>query len=137
MVEKIKEGCRPEKIVLFGSYAHGGFHQDSDIDLLIIKESIQRRDERDREIRELLKEVKVPLDIFVYTPDEAKKFCALKGSFINEIFNTGEVLYERYRLFSLPPGCGKVSKRLFNFKGYPICEKPRFGLFIEIMYRDM
>ncbi len=95
IVERIKEDYKPEKIVLFGSYARGVPHQDSDIDLLVIKDSVCRRDERDKEIRKLLKDIKVPLDIFVYTPKEAEKFQALKGSFINKIFNSGEVLYGR------------------------------------------
>ena len=95
IVEKIKENYKPEKIVLFGSYAQKEVHQDSDIDLLVVKDSTQRRDERDKEIRELLKETRVPLDIFVYTPEEVERFHTLKGSFINKIFNTGEVLYER------------------------------------------
>lgn len=95
ITEKLEKGYQPEKIVLFGSYIQGDFHHDSDIDLLVIKDSLHRRDERDTEIRELLKEVKVPLDIFVYTPKEVEKFCSFKDSFISKIFNTGKVLYER------------------------------------------
>ncbi len=47
------------------------------------------------EFRKLLKDIKFPLDIFVYTPKEVKKFCNLKGSLINGIFNTGRVIYEQ------------------------------------------
>jgi predicted nucleotidyltransferase len=93
IVDKIKQGCHPQKIVLFGSYSQGNPNVDSDIDLLIVKDSSYRRDERDREIREFLDDVKFPLDIFVYTPEEIKEFRHLKGSFINEIFSKGEVLY--------------------------------------------
>ncbi|MFH0772611.1 MAG: nucleotidyltransferase domain-containing protein [Candidatus Omnitrophota bacterium] len=95
IVEKTKKDYNPEKIILFGSYAQGNSTADSDIDLLVIKDSNYRRDERDKEIRELLKDIKFPLDIFVYTPKEAKKFYNLKGSFINEVFNKGKVIYER------------------------------------------
>ncbi|MBI5417073.1 nucleotidyltransferase domain-containing protein, partial [Candidatus Poribacteria bacterium] len=68
IVEKIKIGYKPDKIILFGSYAKGQTDSDSDIDLLIVKNSKIRRDERDKEIRKLLEEIKFPLDIFVYTP---------------------------------------------------------------------
>lgn len=95
IVEKIKDNCMPEKIILFGSYAKGNPNPDSDIDLLIIKSSNYRRDERDIEIRNLLREVKFPMDIFVYTPEEVNKFSNLKGSFISNIFKDGDVLYER------------------------------------------
>lgn len=95
IVEKISNGYHPDKIILFGSYAKGNSGRDSDIDLLVVKDSDRRRDERDREIRKLLWEIKFPLDIFVSTPAEIEKFGNLKGSFVNEIFKNGEVIYER------------------------------------------
>ena len=39
IVEKIKKGYKLERIILFGSYAYGRPDRDSDIDLLIIKDS--------------------------------------------------------------------------------------------------
>jgi predicted nucleotidyltransferase len=33
IVEKIVRKIQPEKIILYGSYARGDFHKDSDIDL--------------------------------------------------------------------------------------------------------
>lgn len=55
IVEKIKEGYNPRKIILFGSYARGNPTEDSDIDLLIIKETNKRRDERFVDVNEILK----------------------------------------------------------------------------------
>ncbi|MFH1245688.1 MAG: nucleotidyltransferase domain-containing protein, partial [Candidatus Omnitrophota bacterium] len=54
IVEKISSGYNPEKIILFGSYAKGNSGRNSDIDLLVVKNSSRRRDERDKEIRKLL-----------------------------------------------------------------------------------
>jgi predicted nucleotidyltransferase len=39
LAERIQSRYRPEKIILFGSYAWGKPNKDSDIDLLIIKKS--------------------------------------------------------------------------------------------------
>jgi len=39
IVEKIVREIQPEKIILYGSYARGDFHKDSDVDLFIIKDS--------------------------------------------------------------------------------------------------
>jgi hypothetical protein len=36
LAREIAEKFRPEKIILFGSYAYGTPHQDSDVDLLVI-----------------------------------------------------------------------------------------------------
>ena len=36
LAREIAERFRPEKIILFGSYAYGAPHADSDVDLLVI-----------------------------------------------------------------------------------------------------
>ena len=95
IVKKIRKDCDPDKIILFGSYAKDTSRYDSDIDLLVVKDSKLRRDERDQEIRRSLQEIKFPLDIFVYTPQEVDEYSRLKGSFIAKIFREGRVLYER------------------------------------------
>ena len=38
IVRKLKTKYRPERVILFGSFANGKPTKDSDIDLLIIKE---------------------------------------------------------------------------------------------------
>lgn len=95
IVERIKNKIRPEKIILFGSYAQGKPTLDSDLDFLVIKESKLRRDQRDIEIRKYLKDIIFPMDIFVYTKQEVDKFKDLSGSFIKKILETGKVLYDR------------------------------------------
>lgn len=95
IVKRISRDCDPDKIILFGSHAKGTPRFDSDIDLLVIKDSNLRRDQRDREIRKSLRDIKFPLDIFVYTPREADEYSRLQGSFISAIFKEGRVLYER------------------------------------------
>ena len=94
IVNKIIKGAHPNKIVLFGSAVEKTANRPNDLDFLIIKPSAQRRDDRDREIRELLLDVLFPMDIFVYTPEEYEKYNKLPGSFISKINKTGKVLYE-------------------------------------------
>lgn len=82
----------PEKVVLFGSAARGGAHDDSDLDLAIIKDTDQPFYQRVRDVRKLLRS-RNPLDVFVFTPQEyedAKK----TNAFVAEIDRTGKVLYE-------------------------------------------
>lgn len=40
VAQKIAKEYSPEKIILFGSYAWGKPHKDSDIDLFIVKKQI-------------------------------------------------------------------------------------------------
>lgn len=83
----------PEKIILFGSYAWGTPGTDSDIDLFIVKKT--KRSTRDvaREIDESLWGSFLPIDIIVYTPENAKKRLRMKDFFINDIFSKGKILY--------------------------------------------
>ena len=46
VVERIKTEYQPEKIILFGSYAYGTPNEDSDIDLLIVKDTDKGRVDR-------------------------------------------------------------------------------------------
>ncbi len=46
IVEKLKREYKPQRIILFGSYAYGNPTEDSVIDLLILKNSDERRVDR-------------------------------------------------------------------------------------------
>jgi predicted nucleotidyltransferase len=94
IVERLVQQYKPEKIVLFGSLAKGRGSGESDVDLLVIKRTGERRVNRRVEA---LKGVsrRVPLDVIVLTPEEVE-FLRKKGSsFIQEILSTGKVLYEQ------------------------------------------
>ena len=49
IVKRIVDNYKPEKIILFGSYAYGIPTKDSDLDLLIVKNSSLPRHKRARE----------------------------------------------------------------------------------------
>jgi len=55
----------PEKILLFGSYARGDVTEDSDVDLLIVKDTDEEFLGRLRNVRRGLK-YNIPLDILIY-----------------------------------------------------------------------
>ena len=55
----------PDKIILFGSYAYGTPTEDSDLDLLIIKNDIKDKWEEKAKIRKALKSLKIPKDILL------------------------------------------------------------------------
>jgi len=101
--ERIKE-LNPYLILLFGSYAYGTPHQDSDIDLLVVtkddfmpqtfKERIQLALNINIYIRDLT--AQVPIDLIVYTLPMFQKFKELNTSFSREILNKGIILYENF-----------------------------------------
>ena len=94
IVEKIKTEYRPEKIILFGSYAYGEPAEGSDIDLFIIKESNKRRIDRFCEVRKIIRDIKgISVQPVVFTKDELNKRLKIEDDFIKEILEKGEVLY--------------------------------------------
>lgn len=97
IVDKIALKYRPEKIILFGSFAWGKPTKDSDIDLFIVKHSQKRRIDRERELKLKLFRYKFPaMDILIYTPEEVEKSInEYKNLFIEDILRHGKVLYAK------------------------------------------
>lgn len=97
IVDEIRRGYRPEKIILFGSYAYGQPTKDSDIDLFIIKETDRPRWERFVEVSKLLFKISNDMSVepLVFTPAELGERISIGDPFILEILQKGEVLYDR------------------------------------------
>ena len=83
----------PQAIILFGSAARGEMTSDSDLDLLIVRETRVGYFDRVREIRSAIK-TNTPLDIIVLTPKEAQEL-PKKSTFFSQIIKEGKVLYGR------------------------------------------
>ena len=96
MVEKLKRAYQPNKIVLFGSYAYGQPDRDSDIDLLIIKDTPDRPIDRRVAVSRIVSDPQrlVPFEPLVLTPQELQERLAAGDLFLEEILTKGEVLYE-------------------------------------------
>jgi predicted nucleotidyltransferase len=97
VVTILQEHYVPDRIILFGSCGRGDFSENSDIDLLIVKETNKRPLDRMREVYELVysPDHYLALDPLVYTPKELTQRLALGDFFVQEIMQGGRVLYER------------------------------------------
>jgi predicted nucleotidyltransferase len=92
-VRPIIEKFRPEKIILFGSYAAGNPTPASDVDLLVILNTDRSTLELAAEVSSSIKH-SFPMDILVRTPQEIAKRLQYGDFFIRDIMETGKVLYE-------------------------------------------
>jgi hypothetical protein len=79
-----KLGIRPQKIILYGSYARGIPREDSDIDLIVISEDFKNMNLRERLEALGLAAGRVfePIEAIGYTEEEVKD---TKGTFLEEI----------------------------------------------------
>ena len=95
IVQKIVAGYSPQKVILFGSYLSGNPDQNSDIDLLIIKDTKKRPIERWMEVKRLVRDRqrKSSVSPLVYTDQEIRERLAIKDFFIEEVLEKGRVVY--------------------------------------------
>jgi predicted nucleotidyltransferase len=104
-LQQLKESLsqlNPFLVLLFGSYAYGTPHQDSDIDLLVVtndefipqtfKEKTNLYIAVSEHILNISKQV--PVDLIVYTLPMYEQFVEVGSSFSKEILSKGIVLYE-------------------------------------------
>ncbi len=93
----------PLQIVLFGSANTGEFKKDSDIDLLVILDintipgTYEEKMKMKLELRRSLRCInrRIPIDLLVFTSKEIEIMSNQKNLFIEEIMNTGKILYEK------------------------------------------
>ncbi len=90
---QVAERFQPDKIVLFGSYAWGTPHADSDVDILVV---MPARNQHDQAVR-IRCDVPAPfpMDLLVRTPKNLQWRLAEGESFHTEIMTKGKVLYEK------------------------------------------
>lgn len=94
IVNKIVFFYNPDKIILFGSYAKGSADEDSDLDLIVIKDTDLPKQRRGRELRKFLFGSLVPMDIKVYTHNEFNQDITNPYSFIYDAVKGAKILYE-------------------------------------------
>lgn len=95
VTQKLVDEYGPRKVILFGSHAYGTPGRDSDLDLLIIKETSERFLDRWVTVQRILTGTHFgyPVETLVLTPEEIERRLATGDQFIAEILEKGEVLY--------------------------------------------
>lgn len=64
-IDAVAADGKPNRIMLFGSYARGDARDDSDVDLLVIEDEVSDRAREMVRLRRLLRPLRVPADILV------------------------------------------------------------------------
>ena len=92
--QRIVREFSPERIILFGSYAHGNPTPDSDVDLLVV---LPFEGRGFRKSLEILNRVNpdFPIDLLARRPDDTARRYKEGDPLIREALDKGKVLYER------------------------------------------
>lgn len=94
VVKQIAEKFRPEKVILFGSYAYGKPKPESDVDLLVIMDTPLHNGEQAAKIARAI-DYHFGLDLLVRRPQQLTKRLKQGDYFLQEVMEKGKVLYAR------------------------------------------
>ena len=105
IISKLVKEYKPERVILFGSYAWGRPKKESDLDLLVVKKSRKHRIKRFVEVKGLLFDPERDLVVspLVLTPSELEERLDLGDDFIRDILEKGEVLYDQKKQRKIAP----------------------------------
>jgi predicted nucleotidyltransferase len=106
---QVAERFQPDKIILFGSYAYGTPHADSDVDILIVMPCRNQIDQACR-IDDAI-DAPFPLDLIVRKPKNLQWRLDERESFHTEIVTKGKVLYEKGNARLGSKGGSRLSRR--------------------------
>ena len=93
LARQIAKQFKPQKIILFGSYARGNPRPESDVDLLVVMDTKLKESRQSLEIRRSLG-VMFGLDLIVRTPKRLSQRLKMGDSFLEDVLKEGKVLYE-------------------------------------------
>ncbi len=98
VISKIVEVSNPRKLILFGSYARGNQHINSDLDILVVAgDEIDNPRKEGIRIRRALKGINMPMDILVVSENKLEELIAIPGLIYKEAVSKGKVVYESAR----------------------------------------
>ncbi len=90
--DEIARRFRPERIILFGSYAYGTPTEDSDVDLLVVMPFEGRAAKKSAEIQTAVR-IRFPVDLIAITPGRLEQRVQMGDFFLREVTQKGQELY--------------------------------------------
>jgi predicted nucleotidyltransferase len=89
----VVQRLRPRCVLLFGSFARGDVHEGSDVDVLVVADFAVSFLDRIRLLLDLNDGIGLPLEPVGYTPEEFQHMRETGNRFVQEVLETGRVLY--------------------------------------------
>ena len=94
IVRYVRDVASPRKIVLFGSRARGDGDEDSDYDLLVVKDKVKSHQDDSHQIRVALMALPIFADVLLRSSEEDKQKQQLQIGLQKSLMEEGVVLYE-------------------------------------------
>lgn len=92
IVNRLKN-LKPQKIILFGSFAYGNPNENSDLDICVVSAEGAQKVKQKKAIRRLLSDLRIAKDILTPSEKEFEFYKKEFGSVYMDIDKNGEVLW--------------------------------------------
>ncbi len=93
IIRRIVKVAAPERIILFGSAARGNTHENSDIDLLIIKPGTYNPRVIAADIHVSLYGIDQAVDLVIVTPEQVEHYKNSPSTVVYPALREGRVIY--------------------------------------------
>jgi uncharacterized protein len=95
VVSRIVKVARPERVIMFGSYAKGRATARSDLDLLVVLPTDSSTRCRASDLGPFLGGSIVPIDVHVVTAEELEEYGREQYHFLHSVLRSGRTLFQR------------------------------------------
>jgi len=94
LTELLVRAAHPKRIILFGSKARGQGSEDSDLDVLVVEESVPDRAAEMVRLNRLLRPLRMAVDLLVVSEESFQYWRDTPGNVYFEAVTEGRILYE-------------------------------------------
>ena len=94
LTELLVEAASPSRIIMFGSRVRGEAREDSDLDVMVVEETVSDRVAEMVRLNRLLRALEIPVDLLVVSAEKFNYWCDTPGNVYFEAATEGKVLYE-------------------------------------------
>ncbi|MDI6781326.1 MAG: nucleotidyltransferase domain-containing protein [bacterium] len=93
-IERLVKAAKPQKIYLFGSYAHGDARQQSDLDFLVVEQVLSSRRKEMVRLHDAIRSMRIPVDILVASESTFNEWADVPGTVMYKAKMEGRLCYE-------------------------------------------
>jgi len=93
-IERLIKAAKPQKIYLFGSYARGDARKQSDLDFLVVEQTLKNRRKEMVRLHDAIRSMRIPVDILVTSEATFNEWSDIPGTVMHRVKTEGRLCYE-------------------------------------------
>jgi len=86
--------ARPQKVILFGSYARGDAGEQSDLDFLVVQKEVKDRRREMVHLQDILRPMRIPVEVLVVSESKFSEWEDVPGAVFHEAKREGILCYD-------------------------------------------